>query len=79
MNESGMPTYQHDATELADALTGEDYVLVMPTHTSIDYVRGAYFGNTISTAIHLPHENWEPIAQVTQWQPVEVATLIDVS
>ena len=79
MNESGMPTYQYDATELADALTGEDYVLVMPTHTSIDYVRGEYFGNTISTAIHLPYENWEPIAQVTQWQPVEVATLIDVS
>lgn len=77
MNDAGIPTFQCEALELASALKGEDYVLVMPSHVSTDYARGEYFGRHIVTAIHLPEENRDAIASIIEWQPIEMPKLRD--
>jgi len=78
MNDNGLPTYIDDAKRLAYALRGDDYVLIMPSHTNTDYVSGEHFGKDIVTAIHLPEENRAVIIEYTEWQPVETACLSDL-
>ncbi|WP_304426868.1 hypothetical protein [uncultured Adlercreutzia sp.] len=76
MNEAGLPVYLHDADAVADALEGSDYVLVVPRHDPIDYVRGEHFGKRISTAVHIWEEYYEAIVMRTNWQPLPVPSIV---
>lgn len=77
MNDADLPTYLSDADRLARSICGEDYILIMPTHTSTDYVHGEYYGQDIVTAIHLPEENRSAINECVEWQPVELPQLAE--
>lgn len=75
MNDSGFPTYLYDADQVADAIAGDDYILIVPRHKSYDYVRGEHFGREISTALPLWDKFRDAITAATEWQPVKVAEL----
>lgn len=77
VNEAGIPVYVGDARALADALLGEDWVLIVPRHLPCDYTQGSYYGHEIRTAIHLfdDDEHGEAIIAAAEWQEPKLSRL----
>lgn len=75
MNDAGLPTFVYEAEMLADALVGDDTILIVPSHESADYVSGEHFGHQVVTALHLPEEGRDKVIEASEWQPIEVAKL----
>lgn len=75
-NDAGLPTYLHDAEELAAALLGEDYLLVVPDHELPFYKNGNYDGHRVVEAIHLPENHELEVASKVAWFPIEVTAKV---
>lgn len=74
---AGMPTFICDSNALANALTGEDWILIVPKHLSCDYIHGRHFGREIRTAVPLPDEHRDAIVAATDWQEPEIPQLAE--
>lgn len=77
VNDEGVPVFMGDAEALADALEGEDWILIVPRHLSCDYTHGSFFGREIRTTIPLPEDYRNSIIAATNWQEPELSQLAE--
>lgn len=65
----------YDAEALANALVGEDWILIVPSHLPCDYTQGMFFGREVRTAIPLFEEHRDEIIRATEWQEPKISQL----
>ena len=76
LNSIGFPTYVYNAVDLANALLGEDDLLVVPFNEGIWYRGTEHFGRHAVTCVHLPEEGAEAILDGIEWVDEPVPELI---
>ena len=76
LNGIGFPTYVYNAGDLANALLGEDDLLVVPFNEGIWYRGTEHFGRRAVTCVHLPEEGAEAILGDIEWVDEPVPELI---
>ena len=76
LNGIGFPTYVHSAGDLANALLGEDDLLVAPFNEGIWYRGTEHFGRHAVTCVHLPEKGAEAILSDIEWVDEPVPELI---
>ena len=79
VNDAGVPVFVGDAEALADALEGEDWILIVPRHLSCDYVRGMYFGREVRTAIPLLEDHRDAIVKAAEWKEPKLPQLAEAT
>ena len=75
VNDAGIPVFVDSAEEIAEALEGEDWILIVPQHLVCDYTRGSFFGREIRTAIPLFEDHRDDIIAAAEWQEPELSQL----
>ena len=75
VNAAGIPVFMYDAEALANALVGEDWILIVPRHLPCDYTQGMFFGREVRTAIPLFEEHRDEIIRATEWQEPKISQL----
>lgn len=76
LNGIGFPTHVYNAGDLANALLGEDDLLVVPFNESIWHRGTEHFGRHAVTCVHLPEEGAEAILGDIEWVDEPVPELI---
>jgi hypothetical protein len=65
----GVPVFLYDGAELAEMLTGADYIGIVPENVKPAYC-GSMFPEKILDFMNLPFEDTEAIIEAAQWYPI---------
>ena len=76
LNGIEFPTYVYNAGDIANALLGEDDLLIVPFDEGIWYRGTEHFGRHAVTCVHLPEEGAETILDDIEWVDEPVPKLM---
>jgi len=74
--DAGLPTYLRDGKELADMITGRDFIGIVPEDVFPRYCAQMFTDKRIIDFMNLPYEETEAIIKASYWYPLREVRLI---